>query len=145
MQSTSWEIAGLEEAQSGIKIAGRNINNLRYAENALREPHTSQICQPPQQLLCPPWKLRARKPYCLGPQGRHVHPQSQWIPAILCLEKYLRGTILGEHPAPFWAKIFLFKPTVCYLPLEGSSGFSRSVSTTQHGSCDFTATFLILP
>ena len=24
-------IAGLEEAQAGIKIAGRNINNLRYA------------------------------------------------------------------------------------------------------------------
>ena len=29
MQSTSWENAGLEEAQTGIKIAGRNINNLR--------------------------------------------------------------------------------------------------------------------
>ena len=27
------ENAGLEEAQSGIKIAGRNINNLRYAHN----------------------------------------------------------------------------------------------------------------
>ena len=26
--------AGLEEAQAGIKIAGRNINNLRYADNA---------------------------------------------------------------------------------------------------------------
>ena len=25
--------AGLEEAQVGIKIAGRNINNLRYAED----------------------------------------------------------------------------------------------------------------
>ena len=25
--------AGLEEAQSGIKIGGRNINNLRYADN----------------------------------------------------------------------------------------------------------------
>jgi len=25
--------AGLEEAQTGIKIAGRNINNLRYADN----------------------------------------------------------------------------------------------------------------
>ena len=25
--------AGLDEAQSGIKIAGRNINNLRYADN----------------------------------------------------------------------------------------------------------------
>ena len=24
---------GLEEAQTGIKIAGRNINNLRYADN----------------------------------------------------------------------------------------------------------------
>ena len=24
--------AGLEEAQTGIKIAGRNLNNLRYAE-----------------------------------------------------------------------------------------------------------------
>ena len=27
--------AGLEEAQAGIKIAGRNINNLRYADDTL--------------------------------------------------------------------------------------------------------------
>ena len=33
MQNTSWENAGLEEAQAGIKIAGRNINNLRYADD----------------------------------------------------------------------------------------------------------------
>ncbi|MDK7918431.1 reverse transcriptase domain-containing protein, partial [Staphylococcus aureus] len=26
-------MAGLEEAQAGIKIAGRNINNLRYADD----------------------------------------------------------------------------------------------------------------
>ena len=26
--------AGLDEAQAGSKIAGRNINNLRYADNA---------------------------------------------------------------------------------------------------------------
>ena len=32
MQSTSWE-AGLEEAQAGIKIAGKNVNNLRYADD----------------------------------------------------------------------------------------------------------------
>ena len=25
---------GLEEAQAGIKIAGRNINNLRYADDS---------------------------------------------------------------------------------------------------------------
>ena len=30
MQSTSSEMAGLDEAQAGIKIAGRNINKLRY-------------------------------------------------------------------------------------------------------------------
>ena len=33
MQRTSWETAGLEEAQAGIKIAGRNMNNLRYADD----------------------------------------------------------------------------------------------------------------
>ena len=26
--------AGLDETQAGIKIAGRNINNLRYADDA---------------------------------------------------------------------------------------------------------------
>ena len=33
MQSTSWETLGWKEAQAGIKIAGRNINNLRYADD----------------------------------------------------------------------------------------------------------------
>ena len=33
MQSTSWEMGGLEEAQAGIKIARRNINNPRYADD----------------------------------------------------------------------------------------------------------------
>ena len=32
MQSISWD-AGLEEAQAGIKIAGRSSNNLRYADD----------------------------------------------------------------------------------------------------------------
>ena len=27
--------AGLEEVQAGIKIAGRNINNLRYADDTI--------------------------------------------------------------------------------------------------------------
>ena len=31
MQSTSCKNARLKESQTGIKIAGRNINNLRYA------------------------------------------------------------------------------------------------------------------
>ena len=33
MQSTSCEMPGRLEAQAGIKIAGRNINNLRYADD----------------------------------------------------------------------------------------------------------------
>ena len=33
MQSTSWENAGPDEAQAGIKIARKNINNLRYADD----------------------------------------------------------------------------------------------------------------
>ena len=33
MQNTYMQNAGLDEAQVGIKIARRNINNLRYADN----------------------------------------------------------------------------------------------------------------
>ena len=33
MQSTSWETLGWMKTQAGIKIAGRNINNLRYADD----------------------------------------------------------------------------------------------------------------
>ena len=38
MKSTSWD-AGLEEAQAGIKIARRNINNLRYADDKIGRAH----------------------------------------------------------------------------------------------------------
>ena len=34
MQSTSCKNARLDDSQAGIKIAGRNINNLRYADDA---------------------------------------------------------------------------------------------------------------
>ena len=33
IQNISCEMAGLDEAQAGIKIAGRNIINLRYADD----------------------------------------------------------------------------------------------------------------
>ena len=43
MQSTSWEInAGLEETQAGIKSAGRNINNLRYADDTTLMEETEE-------------------------------------------------------------------------------------------------------
>ena len=34
--------AGLEEAQAGIKIAGRNINNLRYADDTTLMPESQE-------------------------------------------------------------------------------------------------------
>ena len=34
--------AGLEEAQAGIKIAGRNINNLRYADDTTLRPESEE-------------------------------------------------------------------------------------------------------
>ena len=34
--------AGLDEAQAGIKIAGRNINNLRYADDATLMPESKK-------------------------------------------------------------------------------------------------------
>ena len=40
--------AGLEETQAGIKTAGRNINNLRYADDptlmAEREEELKRLC-----------------------------------------------------------------------------------------------------
>ena len=34
--------AGLEEAQAGSKIAGRNINNLRYADDTTLTPESEE-------------------------------------------------------------------------------------------------------
>ena len=46
--------AGLGEAQAGIKIAGRNINNLRYADDTTL---TSESEEEPKSLLMK-WKRR---------------------------------------------------------------------------------------
>ena len=34
---------GLEEGQAGIKIAGRNINNLRYADDTILMAKTEEL------------------------------------------------------------------------------------------------------
>ena len=35
--------AGLEEAQTGIKIAGRNLNNLRYADDTILMAESKEL------------------------------------------------------------------------------------------------------
>ena len=49
--------AGLEEAQAGIKIAGRNISNLRYADD------TSLMAESEEELksLLIKWRRRVKK------------------------------------------------------------------------------------
>ena len=46
--------AGLEEAQAGIKIAGRNINNLRYADD------TTLMAESEEELKTSWWKWKRR-------------------------------------------------------------------------------------
>ena len=38
--------AGLEEVQAGIKIAGRNINNLRYADDTTLMAESEELKEP---------------------------------------------------------------------------------------------------
>ena len=38
--------AGLEEAQAGIKIAGRNVNNLRYADDTTLMAESEELKEP---------------------------------------------------------------------------------------------------
>ena len=35
--------AGLDEAQAGIKIAGKNINNLRYADDTILMAESEEL------------------------------------------------------------------------------------------------------
>ena len=46
--------AGLEEAQAGIKIAGRNINNLRYTDD------TTLMAESEEELRASWWKWKRR-------------------------------------------------------------------------------------
>ena len=44
--------AGLDKAQDGIRIAGRNINNLRYADD------TTLMGESEEELKCPLMKVK---------------------------------------------------------------------------------------
>ena len=58
--------AGLEEAQAGIKIAGRNINNLRYADDTTlmaesEEEPKSLLMKVKEKSEKASWKLNIQK------------------------------------------------------------------------------------
>ena len=73
--------SGLEEAQAGIKIAGRNINNLRYADDTTFMAESDQISLSvvPDSL----WLHESQhtRPPCPSTTPRihsDSHPSSQW-------------------------------------------------------------------
>ena len=55
MQNTSCENAGLDESQAGIKIAGRNINNPRYADD------TTLMAEREEELSSPLMRVKESK------------------------------------------------------------------------------------
>ena len=48
--------AGLDEAQAGIKIAGRNLNNLRYADDTTLMAESEEDKEPLDESEGKDWK-----------------------------------------------------------------------------------------
>ena len=59
--------AGLDEAQAGIKIAGRNINNLRYADCEAARANT--MTGSPDLSLDFPWNGKIPYPHQAAQKG----------------------------------------------------------------------------
>ena len=57
--------AGLEEAQAGIKIAGRNINNFRYADGETVETVADFIFWAPKALQMVTAAMKLKDAYSL--------------------------------------------------------------------------------
>ena len=54
--------AGLEEAQAGIKIAGRNINHLRHADDTTLMAKSPILCEIEQLYITEVYTLVCIKP-----------------------------------------------------------------------------------
>ena len=110
--------AGLDEAQAGIKIAGRNINNLRYAADTTLMAESEEelkrlLIAGSQHGESRPWqrswgKGPDKRKGGIRPQGSpwifsSVYPQNQSLPALLCYTFYLlfwhyRGAVPHHLP-----------------------------------------------
>ena len=56
--------AGMEEAQAGIKVAGRNINNLRYADDTtLMAESEEELKNPLDESERGEWKSWPKAPH----------------------------------------------------------------------------------
>ena len=66
--------AGLNEAQSGIKIAGRNINNLRYADDNTLMAESRGTKDPPDESKGGKWKSWLNSQLSKKPMSWHLVP-----------------------------------------------------------------------
>ena len=57
IQNISCEMAGLDKAQAGIKVSGRNIHNLRYADDTtlMAESETEELLDKSGRGGCRSW------------------------------------------------------------------------------------------
>ena len=79
LSSCSRGDTGLEEAQAGIKIAGRNINNLRYADDTTlmtesKEELKSLLMKVKEESKNVGLKLNIQKTKIMAPPGPQRHP-----------------------------------------------------------------------
>ena len=88
--------AGLEEAQAGIKIAGRNINNLRYANN------TTLAAESEEELKNPLMKVKEES----GKVGLKLNIQKTKIMASGPITSW---EIVGEQWKQ-WLTLFFWAP-----------------------------------
>ena len=65
--------AGLDETQAGIKIAGRNINNLRYAD------YTTLMAESKEELKCLLMKVKEESEKC-GLENSTFRKLRTWHP-----------------------------------------------------------------
>ena len=75
--------AGLEETQAGIKIAGRNINNLRYADDTTlmaesEEELKSLLMKEESEKVGLKLNIQKTKIMASGPSFPSKHMRKQW-------------------------------------------------------------------
>ena len=80
--------AGLEETQAGIKIAGRNINHLRYADD------TTLVAESEEELTPPP-RQKGTQHSSLGP----FHPASVHMPLLFANSSFCSLKLVRIHVA----------------------------------------------
>ena len=78
-----WDDAELEEAQAGVKIAGRNINNLRYADDTTlmaesKEELKSLLMKVKEESEKPGLKLNIRKTKIMASGQSHHFMANRW-------------------------------------------------------------------